>query len=367
MLPSLGVHESALRRTRQPYATVKVVWSGPPVSGKPGDAALVSADGRLDGWVGGSCSEPVVIREALAAMRSGRPRLLHLGPAGSAWPEREGVVTVVTSCASEGAIEVFVEPHLPPARLVVVGRAPVVRVLVDTAVAIGMDVLVVEREPAGAGPVGAGPVGAGPAGGESWPDGVQASDDLDLGAAGVGAGCYVVVATFGRYDEDALAAALATDADYVGLVASAKRGASVLGLLGSMGVAEEAIARVQCPAGLDLGSTTHAEIAVAVLAEIVALMSRSRAAQLPEAGAAGTAGRPAVAADPVCGMTVDLATSIHTATHDGITYAFCCGGCRQRFLADPESFLAPGMPPTTNPQEPPASSASTGRHASRPP
>lgn len=322
MLSSLVAHERELRRRRQPYATVKVVWAGPPVSGKPGDTALVTTDGRLDGWVGGSCSEPVVIREALAALESGKPRLLHLGPAGSTWPEREGVVTVVTSCASEGALEVFVEPQLPPARLVVVGRAPVVGVLVDMAACIGLDVLVVERDPTR----------------RAWPAGVEATTELDLVAAGVGADCYVVVATFGRYDEDALAAALATDAPYVGLVASAKRGATVLALLTSTGTPAEAVARVHSPAGLDLGSTTHQEIAVAVLAEIVGIKGRARKARLPPESLATSV--PAEALDPVCGMTVDSTTSIHTATHDGVTYAFCCSGCRVKFLADPESCLA---------------------------
>lgn len=329
MLSNLGAHETALRRARQPYATAVVVWAGPPVSGKPGDTALVTTDGLLDGWVGGSCSEPVVVREALAALETGQPRLLHLGPAGSRWPEREGVVTVVTSCASEGALEVFVEPHLPPARLVVVGgRAPVVAALVDMARVVGLDVCVVEREP----------------GGRTWPEGVETTDSLDLVAAGVGAGCYVVVATFGRYDEDALAAALTTEAPYVGLVASAKRGATVMALIASMGVSERSVARVHSPAGLDLGSTTHQEIAVAVLAEIVGIKARAR--KNPAAAESAPLGEPQSAAlDPVCGMTVDPATSLHTAIHDGITYAFCCGGCRLKFLAEPERYLASGMPP----------------------
>lgn len=322
MLSDLRAHEAALRRARQPYATALVVWSGPPVSGKPGDAALVTTDGHLDGWVGGSCSEPVVIREALAAMEEGRPRLLHLGPAGSQWPEREGVVSVVTSCASEGAIEVFVEPQLPPARLVVVGgRAPVVGVLVDIARCVGLDVLVVEREPSG----------------RAWPGGVEATTSLDLVAAGVGASCYVVVATFGRYDEDALVAALATEALYVGLVASAKRGATVLGMLASMGTPTDAVARVHSPAGLDLGSTTHLEIAVAIIAEIVGIKASARTV-VPARSAPG-GGPESPALDPVCGMTVDAYTSIHTAIHDGVTYAFCCGACRQKFLAEPDRYL----------------------------
>lgn len=335
-LDNLRAHEAELRRRREPYATLMVVWVSPPSSAKPGNHALVTADGQIDGWVGGSCSEPVVVREALAALQEGRPRLVHLGPAGSVPPSREGVVNVAMSCASEGTVEVFVEPQLPVSRLVVVGRAPVVRALVAMARAIDFDVLVVEREPTG----------------PAWPEGVEVSADLDLAGAGVGPESYVVVATFGRYDEDALVAALATDAAYVGLVASARRGASVLSLMASMGTSAEALARVHCPAGLDLGSIPHTHMAVPILAQIVAerarLVPSAAARPRAHAGVSEPAAAPALAStevlDPVCGMTVDVATSLHTATHDGTTYGFCCGGCRQRFLAEPGKYLGAAAP-----------------------
>ncbi|MGH9127396.1 MAG: XdhC family protein [Acidimicrobiales bacterium] len=337
-IDSLRAHEAELRRLRQPYAAVKVVWVAPPSSGKPGNAALVTADGRIHGWVGGSCSEPVVIRESLAAMEAGLPRLVHLGKARES--QREGVVSLTMSCASEGSLEIFIEPQLPAPRLVVVGRAPVVRALVDIALAIDFDVLVVEREPLD----------------ETWPTGVEVSTSLDLAGAGVGAESYVVVATFGRYDEDALGAALATGAAYVGLVASAKRGRTVLDLMGSLlGTPAEALARIHSPAGLDLGSIPNKQMAVPILAEILAERSGAIHAQ-PDApadsegpapsgspAAAALSGSPAAAAeaiDPVCGMTVDPATSIHKATHEGTEHAFCCGGCRQRFIAEPEAYLS---------------------------
>ncbi len=322
----LSAHASELRRLRQPYVTVKVVWVAPPSSGKPGNAALVTEDGRVDGWVGGSCAEPVVMREAMATLETGVPRLVHLGPSADLDQPRDGVINVAMGCASEGSMEIFLEPHVPAPRLVVVGRAPVVRTLVGMARAIDFEVLVVEREST-----------------EPWPAGVEVTSDLDLLGVGIGTESYVVVATFGRYDEEALGAALATDAAYVGLVASAKRGATVLELMGSMGTAESALARVHCPAGLDLGSLPHTHMAVPILAEIVA--ERARRSASPTA-ASPTAGPPeadvqrsTVVIDPVCGMTVDLATASETAHHDGITYGFCCGGCRLRFVADPPSYL----------------------------
>jgi xanthine dehydrogenase accessory factor len=159
--------------------------------------------------------------------------------------------------------------------------------------------------------------------------------ELDLGAAGVGDRSFVVVATQGHYDEDALQRALATPAAYVGLVASRKRADAVLGYLRDRGVLEEDLARVRAPAGLDLGRVPHQEIAVAILAEIV---------QLRAAGALVT-GRSAAAAperheaiDPVCGMTVDVATSRYRTTHGGRTYYFCAAVCLDRFTANPATF-----------------------------
>ncbi len=241
-----------LQARREPHVLATVVWSQRPVSGKPGAKALVFRDGSVRGWVGGSCSEPLVVREAIDALDDGRPRLLHLGPEGEERTSRQGVVVRSVCCASEGALEVFLEPILPPPLLVAVGRAPLVGALVAMARDIGFDTAVVERDPWSVDEPG------------------TVVDDLDdLDKLGIGPTSFVVVATMGRYDEDAIHAALATDAAYIGLVASRRRGDAVLSTLRAAGVAEEQLARVRYPAGLDLGAVAHQEIAVAVLAELV--------------------------------------------------------------------------------------------------
>jgi xanthine dehydrogenase accessory factor len=297
-----------------------VVWARHPVSARPGDKAVVTRDGRLRGWVGGSCAEPVVIREAQRALAEGSPRLLRLGPPGelSASAE-EGVVTAVVSCASEGSLQVFLEPVEPPTHLVVIGRSPLADALVGMASVLGFDTVQVERE--GLGASGAATV----------------LTELDLAKAGVGPASFVVVATMGRYDEDALEAALATDAPYVGLVASARRGATVLDALRAEGVAEERLARVKSPAGLPLGRLPHAETAVAILAEIVQL--RYYAHVPPTGGDGAETSEQVSAVDPVCGMTVQVVATTPRVDHDGTTYYFCCAGCRRRFEKDPFAFL----------------------------
>jgi xanthine dehydrogenase accessory factor len=275
------------------------VWSRSPTSARAGDAAVVTVDGRLRGWVGGSCAEPVVVREALAALAEGTPRLLHLAPPGQLQPEREGLVVSPMTCASEGSLEVFVEPRLPAPHLVAIGRSPLVEALATMAGAVGFDVTVYERE-----------------------DG-----EMDLAKAGAGPDSFVVVATMGRYDEDAVEAALASGARYVALVASERRARTVLA-----GVAESDRARVRAPAGLDLGDLPHTEIAVAILAQIVAEKARSQpVVALRE--------EPETAVDPVCGMTVEIATAADHFEHEGVTYWFCATGCRRRFERDPASYL----------------------------
>ncbi len=322
MTLDLAGEESALRGRREAYARVTVVWARSPVSARAGDAALVTVDGRLQGWVGGSCTEPVVVRQALEVLAEGRPRLLHLAPPDELPPAREGMVSVPVTCQSEGSVEVFIEPRPPRPRLVVVGRSPLVEALATMAGAIDFEVLVVERDAAP-------PLGLADAGGIA---------DLDLVGAGVGADAFVVVATMGRYDEDALEAALATGARYVALVASERRAAAVRAVLGAAGVAEEDLARVRSPAGLDLGDLPHPELAVAILAEIVAEKAAGGPPPVPASGA----GAPAFAqeaVDPVCGMTVDPGSAADRSEHGGTTYWFCASGCRRRFEAEPDHYL----------------------------
>jgi xanthine dehydrogenase accessory factor len=309
-----------LSKRGEPFVLATVVWRRAPSSGKEGSTALITPDGRVRGWLGGACAEPTVIREALRALEEGTPRLLFLGP-----PEeleargRQGLVTVPIACQSEGALEVFVEPVVPQPHLVIIGRSPAVATLAAMAGALGWRTVVVDD-------------GGDPA---NYPAADRVVTSLDMEQAAVTERSWIVVATQGHYDEDALERALATHAGYVGLVASRNRAQAVMGYLRDRGVSEEALARVHAPAGLDLGRVSHEEIAVAILAELV----RDRAAGALERGVPAAI-RQHEAIDPVCGMAVDVATARHRSTHDGRTYYFCSAGCRERFEADPARFEA---------------------------
>jgi xanthine dehydrogenase accessory factor len=307
---------ATLSRRGDPFVLATVVWSRAPSSGKPGSTALITRDGKIHGWLGGACAEPTVIREGLRAIEEGTPRVLFLGTAEELRDEgRAGVVRVPIACQSEGALEVYVEPVLPSPHLVVIGRSPAVDTLARMADALGWRTAVVDD-----------------GGDAAEHDAPSVITTLDLGAAGVGERSFVVVATQGHYDEDALRRALETPAAYIGLIASGKRAEGVLGYLRDRGVPAEALARVHAPAGLDLGHVPNQEIAVAILAELVQLRAAGELDEHPP-----TEPRHEEI-DPVCGMTVDVATARYRTTHDGRTYYFCSAGCLDRFATDPATF-----------------------------
>jgi xanthine dehydrogenase accessory factor len=313
--PDVLAAANRLAERGEPFALATVVWARAPSSGKPGATALITPDRRVIGWIGGACAEPTVIREALRTLEDGTARLLFLGTADElAEHERDGVVTVPIACQSEGALEVYVEPVLPSPHIMVIGRSPAAEALANMALYLGWRSTVFELE--------------------SPPDAGPILQRLPFTQAGIGSSSMVVVATQGHYDEDALQAALATPAAYVGLIASRKRAGSVLGYLRDRGVSEDDLARVHAPAGLDLGKVQPNEIAVAILAELVQLRAEGT---LPAATAEHQERHEEI--DPVCGMTVDVTDARFRTTHEGRTYYFCSAGCLATFTADPAAYV----------------------------
>jgi xanthine dehydrogenase accessory factor len=218
---------------------------------------------------------------------------------------------------------VFVEPVLPSPQVVVIGRSPAVDALARMAAVLGWRTVVVDDGGAA----------------DDHPGVERVETSLDLVAAGVGAGSFVVVATQGHYDEDALEQALATEATYVGLVASRKRADAMLAFLRDRGMSGEQLARVHAPAGLDLGSVATDEIAVAVLAELV----RLRAEQgLGAVTAPAPSPETHEALDPICGMTVQVASARFRSVYEGRTYYFCSAGCLQKFEENPAAHATAG-------------------------
>ena len=314
----------SLRQSGQPFVLATVVRAEKPTSAKPGAKAIVTADGVLTGWVGGSCTQPTVVRESLKALRDGQPRLVRLCPpeAMGRGPQ-EGVTEVLFTCASAGTLEIYLEPQLPRPHLVVVGHLPVTEALVTLGKDLGYTVTAMCLEDA--------------------PEGFAQADlvveHLDFSQLKLAPQTYIVVTSHGNYDEDAVGGALKTDAAYVALVASKKRAATVLQFLRDAGLSEEHLARLKCPAGLDFGAVTPEEIALSILAEIVQVRRSAPSVVLQTETEAETVAEPVEAKDPVCGMTVEIATARYTAQHDGQVFYFCAAGCQHSFEKEPEKYL----------------------------
>jgi xanthine dehydrogenase accessory factor len=307
----LGVLErmGELARSGQTFALATVVWRQGPSSSKQGSRAIITADGQLDGWIGGACAEPVVIREAKQVIADGNARLLLLGAPdqfGTAVPE--GMTVVPISCQSEGALEIYIEAVLPVPHLVIVGGSPMTHTLAQLARAL------------------------------DWSTDLLSTQEFTAGCAGERS--MVIVATQGHGDEDMIERAVAIRPAYLGLVASRRRGEAVLGYLAERGVPKDQLERVHAPAGLDLGKTTHEEMAVAILAELVQLRASGAFAEVPPPRQARGGELPlAEAIDPVCGMTVMAGASGLPLEHDGRTWYFCCAGCRRAFSEDPVAYI----------------------------
>ena len=188
------VSELIVQRRRFVEATV--VRAQCPTSARPGDAAIVLPDGSIEGFVGGQCAEESVRVTALDVLEHGEATLLRILPDGSeGFPEAPGAITVVNPCLSGGAIEVFLEAKVPAARIVVVGATPIADALVQLGTPLGF-----------------------------------AMDPPADGSAVDGA-TAVVIASHGRAEEETIRAALDAGVDFIGLVASQKRGAAVLASL----------------------------------------------------------------------------------------------------------------------------------------
>ena len=302
-----------LRRRGEPFALATVVRCERPTSAKPGAKALIRQDGTVTGWVGGACAEPVVVREALSALQDGCARLVGLVGEGGREPDRtEGILHLPMTCHSGGTLEIYVEPFLPKALLVLIGHGPVVETLAALGRHTGYDVTVL------------------------------AADRLahELAALALTPASAVVVASHGDLDEAALARVLATPAGYVSLVASRRRAGVIVESLERLGVPRAGLERLKAPAGLDIGAVTPEEIAVSILAEIIQRRRSRTEEPAPPQATAEAAGLPLTvqARDPVCGMSVQIAAARYRSEWGGATVYFCCHRCKETFDSDPPRY-----------------------------
>jgi xanthine dehydrogenase accessory factor len=301
-----------------PFAIAIVVRFQPPVSGKPGDKAIIQANGQIWGWIGGGCVQPIVVREALRAIEEGKAKLVRIASTRSSETEH-GVVNYPMTCHGGGAMEIYIEPVLPVPQLLVFGRTVAAQALCKLGKAIGYDVIV-----AGSG-----------LDRRLFDDADRLIENHEVHELDFARETYVVVSTQGEGDEEALEQAVLTGVPYISFVASRRKAEKVLQFLTGRGIAPELLSRVKAPAGLDIRALGPEEIAVSILAEIISTRRSKKPPGQSETLEAGHA-RPD-ARDPVCGMAVDSATAGYFSEYRGRTYYFCCAGCKKEFDEKPET------------------------------
>jgi xanthine dehydrogenase accessory factor len=306
-----------LQQAGTPYALVSVIRALAPASARPGDKAIVMGDGQLHGWVGGGCAQPAVIRTVRQALADGRARLIRIAPsADGAERDLDDVLEFGMACHSGGTLELFVDPVLPCAQLVVIGSSAVAVSLTQLAPRVGFGVTLVAHEADAA----------------AYPDAqrVIAGDDAAAVSAQIAPGAWVVVATQGRRDVQALRLALALNARQISFVASARKAKVLKDSLVAAGADAGAVAAIVAPAGYPMAATTPQEIALSVLAAIV---SHRRSAAAAVAGP--TPAIAAVAVDAAVEVAVEMAAVDAALAASVVPAASCCGGPGAELLVAP--------------------------------
>lgn len=367
-----------LRRAGQTFALATVVSRQAPVSSHLGDKALIFEDGRFEGYVGGSCSREIVRKQALEVLRLGKPRLVKITPEAAAKVvlEHADEVIIPMTCSSEGAVDVYIEPLIAKANLLVVGGSQIALTTAQIAARMSYSVTLACDKPELAG--------------VSLESEIQVLDWRNLSEWLQGqnpAKTSIVIASQGHYDEDVLVllARWMPNPAYLGLVASRKRGKTVLDNLEILGVPRTTFPGLKYPAGLDLGGRGRDEVAISILAEIILhkggklwpdngwvakekTPATTKALNSPfsvsaqndpavtreiqqvasiAAEIAAVAPTPSIppaplpagtAIDPTSGELLEIAKAV-SAEYQGQTYYFSCPNCRAKFLKNPEKYL----------------------------
>lgn len=300
MPTTVSARARELAERRVPFVHARVVRAQPPAPARPGDEAIVQADGTIDGFVGGMCAESAVRTAALGALHGGTPLLLRVLPEdAAAFPETPGARVVVNPCLSGGALEIFLEPVLPPPLIEVTGHTPIAEAFVALAHVLGYTTA------------------------RSLPDTPPAAQTA-----------AVIVAGQGHGDADALRAALDAGVPHIALVASRRRGAA---LCTELGLDQTQRARIRTPAGLDIGARSAPEIALSILAEVVQTIrtTPTPTPERPPKTVSPETVNPAGAVDPVCGMTVTVRPDTPHLTTGKDTLWFCSTNCQNHWATQP--------------------------------
>lgn len=317
------------------FAIAQVIDRIAPSSGKVGDKALILETGELIGWIGGGCVRGIVIREAIDVIKSKRYRRVRISPEGGT-RETATYKEYVMSCQSKGTLEVMIEPVIPQPELIVVGKSNIARKLVQMASAADFRVSVMATD----------------ADTQTFPSANSVSDVVDFNTFKNLANTYIIVTTQGEDDERSVKLALETSVSYIGFVASAKKSDDIKAYLSKEGISEERISQLRSPVGLDINAKLASEVAISILAEVIAdfraenktkiasaCCGSSKATKAPEATPAEDKFAEDYYINPVCNVPVSKKNPKHIVEYAGAKVYFCCDGCKVSFEKEPSKYI----------------------------
>ncbi len=306
-----------LTKKRVSFATAVVVKHDTPISGKSGDKAIILNDGSLLGWIGGGCTNPIVVQEGLSAIDTGESKLIVIDPDKNSDNSR-GEKHFHMTCHSGGSLSVYVEPVYPRPLIIVLGGSPVARSILKMSSELGYETLwAVNNEKE-----------------NEILEVDRKQKNFDLMNIDLSSPCFIIVCTQGDNDLEALESSLKSSVKYVAFVGSRRKTETLKKELLESGVSQERLKDLANPAGIDLKAKTPPEIALSILAEIIQLLRNDKKI---ENQVFSESDEDAV--DPVCGMKVDIESSKNSYHFKNKDYHFCCNGCKTKFIKNPELFL----------------------------
>ena len=310
--------------TNEPAAIAMIVRREAPSSGKPGDKAIITQEGHVEGWIGGGCTRGIVIKESLASIKDGQPRLVRIAPSGD-YEVSSGVTYYKMTCQSGGSVDVYIEPIMPAKNLIILGRSHIAQALCRIANASGYDVHVVSNL----------------AEVEMFPKADHIFKFSEYQFDTKSRNSPIVVCTQGEEDDTMLEAAVKAKPKYLAFVASRKKANSIFMRLKKRDVSFDKLKGIKTPAGIDINAKTPEEVAISILAEII---NNSRAeykeGPIPKNEVGQGEPNDDLYINPVCKIPIQKSTAKHVLQHEGESVYFCCDGCKRSFEKDPETYIS---------------------------
>lgn len=311
-----------LRDDQEPFATASIVRRKIPSSGKPGDKAIITSDGKIHGWIGGGCTRGIILKEALLAIKERKPRYVTISPVRreSSFPNTK---IYSMSCQSGGEVEAYIEPVLPKPHLVIFGNSHIGMALSKLAKAMDYRVEVVQSKVDKV----------------VYPtaDRLHAIAEFEVNEKHKHS--FTIVCTQGEGDMESLQKAIQMDGQYLAFVSSRKKAQAIYTDLRSTGVTFDQLQKIKTPAGLDLGAKLPEEVAISILAEIIKQF-RLETKEATEVKQLLTIPNDDYYMNPVCNIPIQKSTAKHVLEHAGEKVYFCCDGCKVSFEKNPSMYIS---------------------------